>query len=271
MFLRVLVALVCIPILLFIVYAAPVFVLPTAVGLFSGIASYEALWATGFLKHTKIGIYSITLSVLIPFWVWYDATFLRAMGALFLYAVLMFADAMGSHRKVGLEQMGGAFFLSTIIPLFLSAFLRLRQMENWQFYILLPFVVAFTSDSFALFSGRAFGKHKLAPRISPHKTVEGSIGGLIGATACTLLYGLLARPLFQIEGVRLGALAIYGAAGSVFAQFGDLAFSCIKREYGLKDFGNLFPGHGGVLDRFDSVSFCAPFVELLLAVLPVIG
>jgi len=270
MFKRVMVAVVCLPILILVLYAAPVFVLPMAVALLSGIAAYEALWSTGFLKHSRISLYSVVLAVLIPFWVFCGAEPVPAVCGLFLYAVAMFADAMGSRKAVGLEEMGGAFFLSAIIPFFLSSFVRLRQLAQWRFYIFLPFVVAFTSDAFALFAGMAFGKHKLAPELSPHKTVEGAVGGLAGAVVCSLVYGLLAGPLFDVQGVRLWTLVVYGAVGSVSSQFGDLAFSYIKREYGLKDFGNLFPGHGGVLDRFDSVTFCAPFVELMIHFLPVI-
>ena len=116
----------------------------------------------------------------------------------------------------------------------------------------------------------AFGKHKLAPTLSPKKTVEGAIGGVCGATAAAVLSGVLAGPLFGVEGCRLWVLAVYGVVGSVLSQLGDLSFSYIKREYGLKDFGDLFPGHGGVLDRFDSVLFCAPFVEIMLYLLPVV-
>ena len=180
------------------------------------------------------------------------------------------AEAIASHKRISLEKLGGAFFLSMVIPFFLSSFLRIRQMEHWQSLILLPLVAAFLSDAFALFAGMAFGKHKLAPELSPKKTVEGAVGGFAGAVVCTVLYGVVLQFGFQVT-VNYLVLAVYGALGSVASQLGDLSFSYIKREYGIKDFGNILPGHGGVLDRFDSVIFCAPLMELLLHVLPAVG
>lgn len=95
------------------------------------------------------------------------------------------------------------------------------------------------------------------------------MGGLVGAVVCTMLYGVLIHIAFGVQANYL-SLAVYGAVGSVFSQLGDLSFSYIKRQYQIKDFGNIFPGHGGVLDRFDSVIFCAPLIEVLCALLPAI-
>ena len=136
--------------------------------------------------------------------------------------------------------------------------------------IVLPFEVAFLSDAFALFAGMAFCKHKLAPELSPKKTVEGAVGGFAGAIICTVIYGAVLQFGFSMQ-VNYLYLVIYGALGSIVSQLGDLSFSYIKREYGIKDFGNIFPGHGGVLDRFDSVIFCAPLIELLIQFLPAVG
>ena len=270
---RVMVAVIFIPLLLVAIYGLsptiPV-ILPIIVSGLSMIAVHEALWSTSFLKHPRVSGYSIATAGLIPFWSYYSGTLLPILAWMFIYVLVLFCAAMTSHRRIGLEKMGGAFFLAVVIPFFLSSFLRIRLLEQWRALVTLPLVIAFISDAFALFAGMAFGKHKLAPELSPKKTVEGAVGGFLGAVVCTVLYGLLLHLAFHYE-VNYLLLALYGALGSVVSQLGDLSFSYIKREYGIKDFGNVFPGHGGVLDRFDSVIFCAPLTELLIHCLPAVG
>ena len=269
---RILVAVIFVPVIFLVLFWAsprwPV-ILPIAVAALSVLAVHEALWSTGFVKHARISGYSLLLAGLIPFWVYYDGRPLPALCGLFAYVVLLFCEAIASRRAVTLEKMGGAFFFSVIIPFFLSSFLRIRQMEGWEALILLPFVAAFLSDACALFAGMLFGRHKLAPLLSPKKTVEGAAGGLVGAVAFMLIYGLVLAQIWHLQ-VSYPLLALYGALGSLAAQLGDLSFSYIKREYGIKDYGSILPGHGGILDRFDSVIFCAPLVELLLHTLPAI-
>ena len=133
--------------------------------------------------------------------------------------------------------------------------------------VLVPFVLAFMSDTGAYFIGKAFGKHKLAPNISPKKTVEGVIGGVLGAVAGMLIFTAVLKHCFGYQVSYIYGV-IYGALGSVAAVFGDLCFSLIKRQRGIKDYGYLFPGHGGVLDRFDSMVIVAPLSELMLIILP---
>ena len=270
---RVMVAVIFIPLLLLAIYwVSPMYpmILPVIISGLSMIAVHEALWSTSFLKHPRISGYSIITAGLLPFWVYYSGEALPVLCGLFVYVVLLFCEAIASHKRIGLEKMGGAFFLTVVIPFFLSSFLRIRLMDQWQALVILPLVIAFVSDAFALFAGMAFGKHKLAPELSPKKTVEGAVGGFLGAVVCTVAYGAILQFGFDLK-VNYLLLALYGALGSVVSQLGDLSFSYIKREYGIKDFGNIFPGHGGVLDRFDSVIFCAPLVELLLHTLPAVG
>ena len=269
---RILVAVVFIPVIFLVLFGlAPQFpvVLPAAVAILSMIAVHEVLWSTGFLKDAALTWSSIVLAGLIPFWVYLGGDEAWAMTGLFVYVLLLFLRAIRSHKTITTEKMGGAFFFTVFIPFFLSSFVRIRGMEHWQVLILLPFLAAFLSDAFALFAGMLFGKHKLAPELSPKKTVEGAVGGFVGSILTLLLYGAVLQFGFQFQ-VSYPLLALYGAVGSAVSQIGDLSFSYIKREYGIKDYGKIFPGHGGVLDRFDSVIFCAPLMEALVRCLPAI-
>ena len=258
---RILVAVIFIPLLLVLIYGiAPAY--PWALCLLiaglSMISVHEVLWSTGFLKHARISGYSIVLAGLIPFWVYYDGESLPALCGLFVYVVLLFAEAIAAHKRISLEKLGGAFFLSIVIPFFLSSFLRIRQMEHWQYLILLPLEAAFLSDAFALFAGMAFGKHKLAPKMSPNKTWEGSIGGTV---ATVILVGIYLF-FFPLKKYSLPVMLLITLVLSVAGQIGDLVESAFKRHYGVKDSGKILPGHGGILDRFDSLLFVLPLMHL---------
>lgn len=266
---RVMVAVVGIPLVLLVFFVFPPICMPIMFAALSAIAIHEAIWSTGFLKHVRITVYSMIAAGLIPFWVYFGAPEILLLCGILCYATLVFCEALASHYAITLEKMAGAFFFTLMIPYFLSSLIRLEMHGSGlgRYYILIPLVAAFTSDAFALFAGMAFGKRKLAPELSPKKTVEGAIGGFVGAMVCCCVYGAVMQFGFQLQ-VNYFALVIYGALGSVISQIGDLSFSYIKRQYGLKDFGNIFPGHGGVLDRFDSVIFCAPLMEVLIWILP---
>lgn len=266
---RILVAVIFVPLILLLLLAAPPICIPIVISILSMIAVHEVLWSTGFVKNAKLSGYSIVLAGLIPFWVYIGQGMLSALCGLFVYFTLVFMTAISSHYTVTMEKMGGAFFFATLIPYFLSTFIRLDTLPGAKYMILTPLIVAFLSDAMALFAGLAFGKHKLAPELSPKKTVEGSVGGVVGAVAAMLLYGVVIQFVFHFR-VNYLLLALYGAVGSAVSQLGDLSFSYIKRQYKLKDFGNLLPGHGGVLDRFDSVIFCAPLIEILWRTLPAV-
>ena len=149
----------------------------------------------------------------------------------------------------------------------LRALARREILRAAFFQWMTPLVAAFCSDALALFTGMALGRHKLAPLVSPHKTVEGAAGGLVGGMAGMAIFCLVYR---AITGVNLGLplCVALGLLGALLGELGDLSFSAVKRQYGIKDYGRLLPGHGGVLDRFDSMVAVAPVAELLLLVLP---
>ena len=153
----------------------------------------------------------------------------------------------------------------------LSAVFVIRQRENGLLYSIFVFVLAWSSDIFAYLFGSLFGKKKVFPELSPHKTRIGVIGAMLGTAAASVAFGLLTRSLWGLStGGCIALTAAAGLVGSVLAQAGDLLASAVKRYAGIKDFGNLIPGHGGILDRFDSVLLVAPAVELLLCIMEAI-
>ncbi len=149
--------------------------------------------------------------------------------------------------------------MATLTGIFYVIFLSfhvtlVEQTGEYGILVWLVFITAFGTDSMAYFTGYAFGKHKLAPKISPKKTIEGSIGGILGSILFCAIFGYFVIPRILVHCIIIGIL------GGIISQFGDLTASIFKRKMGIKDYGNLIPGHGGILDRFDSVLFTAPMV-----------
>ena len=161
-----------------------------------------------------------------------------------------------------------ALFSGFVYPFLIGALVRLRAMDGGKFYILVAFLLSMIADSGAYFVGRAFGRHKLAPVVSPKKTVEGAIGGVISNVIAMILYTLLLNQCFGFTQVNYFYAAIYGVLGAIGSIIGDLTLSVVKRQVGIKDYGNLIPGHGGILDRFDSTMIVAPLAEILLLLIP---
>ena len=264
---RILVACVCIPLLLAAIYLLPVWVTVLLVAIVSAIATSELMNCVGASKNRRILVYCMVVSFAVPFWCWLGSPSTLGIWVIFSLFLLLFIEAIFSKKSVDFSYVSAALFSALLLPCFLSAFVRLRIAEHGEMLVILPLVIAFIADAAALFAGMLFGKHKLAPEISPKKTVEGTVGGLLGGLIGCVIYAFVAEFIWGINTSVL-AFAVFGAVGSVISVIGDLSFSLIKRQYGIKDYGNLLPGHGGILDRFDSVIFTAPLVEILLAVLP---
>lgn len=266
---RITVAVIWIPVIFLIIFVMPPVCLAVAVGILSAIASHELLSSTRAVASLRIRVYSAISALLIPVWFFCGGSQLLIYAGLFIFVLLLFAEAMLAWEKVVFETICIALFSGVVIPFALSALVRLYDAELGKILIILPFLISFSSDGAALFAGMLFGKHKLAPSISPKKTVEGSAGGFVGALVLTAAFGLILKYCFALQ-VDFLRLSLYAIIATAISQFGDLAFSFIKRQYGIKDYGNVFPGHGGVLDRFDSVIFSAPLIELLVCLLPAI-
>lgn len=264
---RIMVALVGIPLLIVILFFSPVIVLTVAFSALCAIAAYELLGATHAVHNRRLVLYAAIFAALVPLWYYFGCRIVGAVGGVFILMLLLFGEAIASRQTMQVEEMAMTVFAALVVPSMLSVFVLMADLEHARLYMFLPFVSAFTSDAFALFAGMRFGKHKLAPHLSPKKTIEGSVGGFLGAALCCVLYGLVIGKVLGHAPVYW-VLALYGLLGSLVSQMGDLSFSYIKRQYGIKDYGHLFREHGGVLDRFDSVTFCAPLTYLLLMIVP---
>ena len=175
-----------------------------------------------------------------------------AVFMLFLLAMIVL------HGRVTSKKVLSTAFVTVFISMFMSLLVPIRANFGGGF-IILPFVCAWMTDTGAYFSGSFFGKHNLVPHISPKKTVEGAIGGILFS-----IVGCMIFACFVNTTDAYAKFAVIGLAGSLISQAGDLIASCIKRDFGKKDFGTLLPGHGGIMDRFDSVLYVLPFVYFAL-------
>ena len=267
---RILAAAVLVPILFLLVLVAPTILASVIFGLLLAIGSYELLYRTRLVRHPRLVIYSSVMAFGVVMWSYADAIHAYLVLGVLVFAMLLFAEMMMDHVKVRFEMLGMCFVSGLVVPYLLSALVRILVMANGRYVILVPFVVAFLSDAGAYFVGLQFGRHKLAPVVSPNKTIEGAVGGLVAAMVGMLLYVLILDLFFPQLTVNYGLALLYGVAGSAVGVFGDLCFSVIKRQTGIKDYGNLIPGHGGVLDRFDSLMTVGPLMEALLLLLPVV-
>ena len=186
-------------------------------------------------------------------------------GALFLAIMLMAVAGVYvlKYPKFNTEQLFATIFGWLYLPVMLSYVYQIRITEGGAFYLCLMFLCSWGCDTCAYCVGMLFGKRKLAPVLSPKKSIEGAIGGVVGSAILGAVYGIIVSDQLAMGNVPL-VFAVICAAGAVISQFGDLIASGIKRQHGIKDYGNLIPGHGGILDRFDSVIFTAPLIYALL-------
>ena len=269
---RIIVAVIFLPLIFIVMFFLPPYVLTGLVSLICAISAYELLRAIWGKENDRIRIYATFAAALIPIGAYFGisglvfpAVFLVLMCLMFLEAIFAFKTI----RKITFSQILIALFAGTLIPLMLSSLISLKLMPEGRLFVLLPVISAFLTDAGAYFTGKAIGKRQAFPLVSPKKTVEGCIGGLAVGTAVMVIYGVI-LVFTTYYGVVFWALLLYGFIGAVFTELGDLTFSLIKREYDVKDYGRLLPGHGGMLDRFDSMIFTAPAMYLLMMVIPAI-
>ena len=282
MFKRVMVAVVGIPFLLLVLGWAPEWATTILVAGMCAIGAWELMRAVAGERGKPLIPLTVLAAAVVPVCVsaelsiqYADLTAMPQLPVTALAGVIfvLLAFALAIHRYdesqgTPFAAVTAALFAGLVFPLMLSCLLRLRMVPFLgEVLVFMPLCIAFGSDTFALFAGMLCGKHKLAPRVSPKKTVEGAVGGLIGGVIGMTLMAVIGGMVLGDAFLAPVHVLVFGIVGSAVSQIGDLSFSVIKREFGVKDYGNLLPGHGGILDRFDSVTFVAPFVWLALQIM----
>ncbi len=269
---RVITAIVALAVFVGVLLAPPI-VFTIALAAVTVIMLYECYKATGADLAMKIvGLVSavvfgfISMALFSPKVLFMGKLFFFAFAAVILVNMIL---VIFEHGKKDYKAVLANAFLTLYIVVSVSCIESTKESEGI-LRMLLIFITAWSCDTFAYFSGRLFGKHKLIPHVSPNKTVEGAIGGVIGAIiACTIVF------FIEWKMADSGASVYYmfkrgiiiGGIGGVFSQLGDLVASSIKRDTEIKDFGWIFPGHGGFMDRFDSVIFIAPIIYGLFSIM----
>ena len=236
------------------------------------LISSVALSIIGVIEITKVLNLCKTLTIIIlPFTLFYYVIVVKyAREAILLFLIsmilLLLMFYVFSYPKYSIKDIALTIFTIFYVPVMFSFVYLLREQRGQfgKYIVWLIFISSWGCDTFAYIIGLLFGKHKLIEQVSPHKTIEGSIGGIFGSIILGIIYVFVLNNFIKIDiYMSLIRVSIACALGAIFSQIGDLTASAIKREYNIKDYGNLIPGHGGVLDRFDSVIFTAPIVYFM--------
>ena len=260
---RIISGLIMIPLLAVIYFGGPVLIIGTFLIGIIGIREFYGAFEKAKVKPSY-GVANISILALYAVNLFFREYTQLYMLWFVLVVILSFLYMFNiKNRKLndGFVTLIGIFYV-----IFLSFHVVLiDQTGAYNILIWLVFITAFGTDIFAYFTGYLLGKHKLCPDISPKKTIEGAIGGLIGSVLLSGVFGYIFCREFFIM------CLIIGVVGSVMSQLGDLSASIVKRKLDVKDYGNLIPGHGGILDRFDSVIFTAPTVYYSIVILSLTG
>lgn len=239
----------------------------------AAIAVFELLWPTGYLKNKFLVAISVAYAFIAPFFATHSIPHFSVYVTI-AYFVILFAVLLLRHNEVPFQGIATAFFVSLAIPIAFSSLILIREEPHNLFYTLLICVGAWVCDSGAYFVGRAFGKHKMAPQISPNKTIEGGIGGVLTTMVMFLLFcfgyqWIQARYFDTVLSFNIWYVLLLSVICAFIGMVGDLLASVVKRQTGIKDFGHIMPGHGGIMDRFDSFLLVAPTLYMIVRMLPI--
>ncbi len=212
------------------------------------------LFSEKWPKFSIVSIYIIFILGLISAFNFEYFVLLDCVVLLYLFLILIW------HQEVDFESIGLIYLIFNIVTLTIASIEMMYSINKMLLFYTL--IATYVTDSFALFTGKAFGKNKLNPRISPNKTIEGTLGGYLCGAVCSFLFGY-----FFIKEASIGFIIAGSLIMPIIGQMGDLAFSAIKRHFNIKDFGSIFPGHGGILDRVDSMTFNSLVMFCLMSVL----
>ncbi len=219
------------------------------------------------ISGTALGIMGYIAAVAYYFLLRFKMTDLIVM-LVIAFLIIIMAIYVFAYPKYRSEQVMLAFFGLFYVAFMLSYVYQIRMLPQGAYLVWLVFICSWGSDTCAYCVGMLFGKHKMAPKLSPKKSVEGAVGGVVGAALLGAAYAAILNR-FVIVGAEVNVIlyAAIGAVGALISMIGDLAASAIKRNHDIKDYGNLIPGHGGILDRFDSVIFTAPIIYYMAVIL----
>ncbi len=246
------------PLLIFILYTGG-FILVVGVSILAFVGTMEYTRAINKMIRPKMNVVlMIILTVMLMVTIKLDYYFL--MPVLLVAFIIIFCYEILSGNA-GIER-GSATLMGLIyVPIMFGHLFLFETVNKGPYYMWLIFVIAFTTDTAAYFIGKSIGNRKIAPLISPKKTIAGSVGGVVVAALCTILYGTILSSYFSFV-LPWYLYLIVGVFGSIAGQCGDLTASMIKRKAKIKDFGTILPGHGGILDRFDSILFIIPLIYI---------
>jgi phosphatidate cytidylyltransferase len=264
--------LVTVPIILLSQYI----IYPIALSALAVVATYEILHAIGVDRNWYLSVPAFILAGVFPFASYFvtsesSFTYLLTIAALiYVYMIYIMGVSVFSKGVVSFKTISQVLLSITYVIVSFTSLSMIRYIDKevGLYKLILVFIVSWVCDSMAYVVGSLFGKHKLIPEISPKKTVEGAIGGVVSATVAYLLFGLildLAIPNIEVNYI---ILALFGLVLAVVSQLGDLIASLIKREHNIKDYGKLLPGHGGIMDRFDSIMAVSTILLILTIVFP---